>query len=102
MQELDGTNNHQKISSLLALSWHMEPSEVVEQFTEYSRIDKAGLLAANPAYKFEPKAKPGKKRKGEDMDSEDEGYSDLDQTSKQARTAVYPHNHPKTTTSTPA
>ena len=97
VQELDGTNNHQKISCLVKESWKMEPKEVKAEYAEYSRMDKAGLMAANPGYKFKPKTNPGKKRKGDDMDSEDEGQSDSDLMHKQARITMSPPVYPGTT-----
>ena len=76
IKEYAKENNHQHISCLVTSSWKQESSELRDKFAEYAQIERENLQKAWPDYKFQPKAKSSKKRKGNDL-SEDE-LSDLD------------------------
>ena len=68
-------NNHQVVSSVSGESWPMEPQEVRDQFTEWSKIERANHAAAHPNYKFSPSK--SKKRKNADDGSDVEGIDSV-------------------------
>ena len=76
IKEYAKENNHQMISCLVTSSWKQESSELREKFAEYAQIERENLYKAFPDYKFQPKAKSSKKRKGDGFSDED--FSDLD------------------------
>ena len=65
VKEYSKETNHQSISRLVSSSWLQETTELKDKFADYASIERENLMKAFPDYKFQPKAKLAKKRKGD-------------------------------------
>ena len=93
VKEYSKESNHQTISRLVSSSWEQESTELREKFAEYAQVERENLMKAHPGYKFQPKSKMPKKRKGDGL-SDDEP-SDLDDSDGEWGAPKYRRNRAK-------
>ncbi|CAG8177840.1 unnamed protein product [Penicillium olsonii] len=81
---LVGANNHQIVSKVTGLGWHMEPAEIRRKYNELARIERDNHAATHPDYKFAP-LKNSTNRRDSGLSStmpshmtDESGFSDLD------------------------
>ncbi|CAG7938313.1 unnamed protein product [Penicillium salamii] len=82
---LVGANNHQIVSKVTGLGWHMEPAEIRRKYNELARIERDNHAATHPDYKFAPLKNGAANRRDSALSSampshltDESGFSDLD------------------------
>ena len=93
VKEYSKETNHQTISQLVSSSWAQEGQELRDRYAHYASIERDNHMKAHPDYKFQPKARTSKKRKGEGV-SDDE-LSDLDASGSEWGASRYGRSRPK-------